>query len=82
MGVMKDHETLRQGVIGLDDPAAAALGDIAAQLTVAVEELARAAALVRLGWLGPHRRRFDAERADHDARFASLIETCRRLARA
>ncbi|MEZ5179078.1 MAG: hypothetical protein R2746_12630 [Acidimicrobiales bacterium] len=41
---------------------------------------ARAGRAVREAWLGPHRARFDAERARRDAELAGLAAACRRLA--
>ena len=50
------------------------LEDLAVQRT----GLARAA---RTDWAGPHRLRFDAERANRDAQVAEVVARCRRLAR-
>ncbi len=44
------------------------------------EAQARSAREVRDGWRGPHRDRFDAERARRDAELAGLAATCRLLA--
>lgn len=44
------------------------------------EAHARSARRVRDGWRGPHRSRFDAERARRDAELAGLAAACRQLA--
>lgn len=57
-----------------------ALLALAARVDEVSVDLARAAATVREGWQGPHRARFDTERARRDALASSLLADCRRLA--
>lgn len=58
-------------------PALLALAD---HLEALAAERGRAARMVREGWVGPNRVRFDAERATRDADLAAIIARCRSLA--
>lgn len=57
-----------------------ALVRAAAVLDEVAEAHARGARLVRACWEGPHRSRFDAERARRDGDLAGLAAACRLLA--
>lgn len=57
-----------------------ALLAVADQLEALAEDRARVARAAREGWTGPHRVRFDAERATRDADLAAIATRCRRLA--
>jgi hypothetical protein len=56
------------------------LARVARQLDDVAEVQARSARSVRDVWRGPHRDRFDAERARRDAELAGLAAACRLLA--
>jgi hypothetical protein len=61
---------------------AAALTGVAARLDALAHARAGAARAARHQWHGPHRTRFDAERATRDAAAAALGGRCRTLAAA
>lgn len=57
-----------------------ALLAVADHLEVLAAQRARLARAARDGWTGPHRQRFDAERATRDADLLLIAGRCRRLA--
>lgn len=58
----------------------ATLTRVARLLDDVAEAQASGARAVRDSWRGPHRNRFDAERARRDAELAGVAAACRRLA--